>query len=538
MPEPTAYNELNKRWKSTCRILLGGEVGELSEYSKWLYEGNGPRMVQKSGVSGKDVVFASSNYSKNAQWISFDEADLNKKYEPLSINGIKDVDSILQAVSDRVVYAGNIVLGNSKEVEQSTTVTESYYVLHCERTAFCKYIAYCTRGGYSENAFGCYGFGLSQFIVRAMATTNSARCFNVSRVSYSSDVCFSHGATNCSDLVFCFNLKNKRHAIGNLVLPKEKYAQLKAKLLEEIREKLAKDKCLPSLAEMFATQKPEYSELKRAMAGATQFPREKSDKDRIKKAFNETASVVLGTPLGPIDRYAAWLSKNSSIYLEGGKSCATGDALIIPDYAHFLKLPRDRLVTQDEADFIGEKIALSQNGAEGLSLSNAAQLLNGIVYFCPFWLAGNLKNNIDSPMNLDSVDCYRGTLFILSKLCAFCFSPRSCECTFGSREPREMTFCINSHFSTKCSRCFEIDSCSNCTGIYFCHNCENVHDSMFCFNVKNKKYAIGNVEVGREKFLEAKKILLDWAGKELEARGALPLDIYNLADFKAKKSTR
>jgi hypothetical protein len=49
------YRKLDKRFKSTCRILLGDEVGELSEYSKWLYEGNGPRLVQKSSLTMSDA---------------------------------------------------------------------------------------------------------------------------------------------------------------------------------------------------------------------------------------------------------------------------------------------------------------------------------------------------------------------------------------------------------------------------------------------------------------------------------------------------
>ncbi|MFH1471109.1 MAG: hypothetical protein ABIF01_05145, partial [Candidatus Micrarchaeota archaeon] len=142
---------------------------------------------------------------------------------------------------------------------------------------------------------------------------------------------------------------------------------------------------------------------------------------------------------------------------------------------------------------------------------------------------------IDAPLTIDSTDCYRGILYLLTKLSAFCFSPRSCDYSFGCREGRHTSFCVNSHYSTKVTRCFEIDSCSNCTGCYFCHNCENVHDSMFCFNVKNRRYAVGNVEVGREKFLEVKNVLLDWVNQKLEEKRELDLDIYNLLEQAKKK---
>ena len=525
-----AYAELNKRWKDTCRILLGGEVGELSDYAKWLYEGNGPRMVQKSEISGKEVVFVNPKYSKAARWVSFDEVDLEKRYPPLSINEIKDIDSLLQAVSDRVVYAGGIVLGNSKFVEESSIITDCFYVLHTERVAFSKYVAYSTRGGYSDNIFGCYGFGNNHFIVKSSAITDSTRIFAVSKGSYSSDCYFSHGVDNCMDCVFCFNVKSKRHAIGNLELPRDRYDELKKKLVGEMRERLMKDKRLPLVFEIAGKQAPDYSLLKKAMAEAGPFPEEKTDKSKIEKAFSETAGVVLGTSLSPIDRYSEWMSKKSAIGLEDEKSCISGKALIIPDYAWFLKFPRDRLITQQEADFAGERMRLSENEVGGLSFDASGVLLNKLAFFCPFWLAGSLANNIDSPLNLDSVDCYRGALYILSKLCAFCFSPRSCDHSFGCREGRHNSFCINSHYSTRVTRCFELDACNNCTGCYFCHNCENVYDSMFCFNVKNKRYAIGNVEVGRERFLGAKKILLDWVNGGLGERSGLDLDIYNLLE--------
>jgi len=61
MTQSELYDHLNKQWISTCKILLGREIGDINEYAKWLYEGNGPRMVEKS-VTGKEVVFVSNNY--------------------------------------------------------------------------------------------------------------------------------------------------------------------------------------------------------------------------------------------------------------------------------------------------------------------------------------------------------------------------------------------------------------------------------------------------------------------------------------------
>jgi len=51
---------------------------------------------------------------------------------------------------------------------------------------------------------------------------------------------------------------------------------------------------------------------------------------------------------------------------------------------------------------------------------------------------------------------------------------------------------------------------------------------MFCFNAKNLRYAVGNVEVGRERFMEMKKKLLGEIARELEGKKGLRWGIYNI----------
>jgi hypothetical protein len=51
---------------------------------------------------------------------------------------------------------------------------------------------------------------------------------------------------------------------------------------------------------------------------------------------------------------------------------------------------------------------------------------------------------------------------------------------------------------------------------------------MFCFNVKSKRYAIGNVELGRDKYLEVKQKVLEEIVKKLEKNKSLEISIFNL----------
>jgi hypothetical protein len=78
----------------------------------------------------------------------------------------------------------------------------------------------------------------------------------------------------------------------------------------------------------------------------------------------------------------------------------------------------------------------------------------------------------------------------------------------------------------------ELDACKSCYRCYFCHNCENVNDGMFCFNAKNLKFAIGNVEVGKETFETFKKMLLAEILASLEKNHDYEKSIYNIGEKK------
>ena len=520
--------DINNAFKSACKVILGEEIGELSGYANWLYEKNGPRIVKKSYLSGSDVVFAAEEYQVVSQAARLDEFDMSKQYAPISINDLKDIDSLISAISQRAVFCGNIVLGNSSNVEQSTVITDSNHILHSERAAFCKYVAYSTRGSYSENIYGCKGFGPAKYCIKAKGAWDVTRCFNSTKIDFSSDIYYSHGLTNCQDCFFCFNLKGKRNMIGNYQLGKGKYLEIKSALLGQIRDELEKNKRLPTLIDALRDVEADYSLLKNTMKlyRNKMHSDEKKDKSKIESAFSLTSKLVLSKSLEPIDSYSNYLSKNSGMRIVRSKSCISDSPVLLPDFADFADYPANRLLTQQEADFCGEHMALTE--VESLSLGNFSSFISRIAFFSPYWNTGKVHNNIDSPLNIDSSDCYNGVLFMKSKLCSFCEMSRNCENIFGCREARHAQFCMKSYFSTKITRCFEVDNCNSCSDCYFCHNIENCTECMFCFNVKSMRYAIGNVEYPKEEYMQIKKKLLSGMVLELEKNKTLELGIFNI----------
>ena len=76
-----AYRELDRQWRSTCRTVLGGEIGELDDFSEWLSGLNDPLVTRKSS-SGKPVVMTSENYCKGARVLRLRRCPVTSSIKP------------------------------------------------------------------------------------------------------------------------------------------------------------------------------------------------------------------------------------------------------------------------------------------------------------------------------------------------------------------------------------------------------------------------------------------------------------------------
>jgi len=106
--------------------------------------------------------------------------------------------------------------------------------------------------------------------------------------------------------------------------------------------------------------------------------------------------------------------------------------------------------------------------------------------------------------------------------------PTSCENCFGFDSIFFSNFSMNCYHSVKLTRCFEMDNCRDCSDSMFCHNCEAMTNALFCFNTKSKRYAVGNVEVGRENFMRIRKLVMDEMLQRIEKGKRLDWSIYNI----------
>lgn len=517
---------LDRRWRNACKVVLKGEVGALNDFLPYLQEYIDPLIKERSSISGKEVSFAFEDYCADSRRISFDEAGFGEKFEPLSINEIKDIDSVVEAVRERVSYSGNVILGNSSNLEKCSNVSGCHYLYGVSNVADSKYLACCSFGRLGEDLFGTYGPGESQFCIRCSQTYNEKRCFEVWNSQNCSDSYYCYGMNSVSDCIFSFNQKNRRHLVGNLELDAAKYNSVKEKLLGEIREELQAKKRADGLIEIIEKSSREKPlGLERAI-DVEKYKGE--DMGVIEREFSSTCKLLFGKELAGIENYRVWLTRHAEpIYLR--KSAASGKPIYtVKRMIGVIDMPSDRLLTIGEAQLHGEKNRLAEKEAVSISLHNAHGLIGRLAYLSVELREGNSPNMPCCSACIDSANCYWSSGTVYSKYCGFTFWPRSSQNAFGCHSVMDSSFCINCYRSHKLSRCAECDTCRDCSDSYFCHNCENVHDSMFCFNAKNLSHAIGNAPLPVEKYKAVKSMLLSQISDELLKKKDLKWDIFNV----------
>jgi hypothetical protein len=170
-----------------------------------------------------------------------DYAVNEKDAEELDASGL---DSVCRSIN-KVAYSDlDKVVGHNINVKGSAVTIDAQDSYMGSANIRCKKCAYSFWPDSSENIFGSYVTWDSAFCMKCYNSRKIQRCFEVSDSHQCSDCYFSHNIENCNECMFCFNVKAKRYAIGNVEYPKEEYLRVKKLILAEIANKLEKDKKL------------------------------------------------------------------------------------------------------------------------------------------------------------------------------------------------------------------------------------------------------------------------------------------------------
>jgi len=253
--------------------------------------------------------------------------------------------------------------------------------------------------------------------------------------------------------------------------------------------------------------------------------------DKLDESFSLTTKLLFGKPLGPLKKYEKWL-RNRVPSGKSVKSCfGKGDAYV-PEYGACKGMPKGKVVSEEDLPSANSK---KIDVASASSLSSMKAALKNIAYFVPTYSEGSNVNAEKSFLYFNCMNIRHCFDLFTSKGCAYAFSIMDAEGLFGMHRVIG-SFSIHCYNSLRVQRCFEMDGAINCRDSYFCHNVENLQDCIFCFNAKGMRYAVGNVEMGKEKYLAFKQKLLARLVPVLEKEGALPFDIYNVLCSPAKST--
>ncbi|MDD5337546.1 MAG: hypothetical protein PHS02_03630 [Candidatus ainarchaeum sp.] len=507
-------------FRETSRVLFGQEIGELTDFADYLGEFVLPCQNRKSFISGKDVLISHNFYPSSAKFISHDEMSLlGSKFTPLETKDIKDIDSLLSAVRERVVFCGNKVLGKCENVQnvdncvECSDVFQVHNVFHVRNSAYTSYVRE------ADHVFGVGVHPLINYSMRCLEGIHLMRCFESFYCSKASDCYYSFNCSNSTDCFFTFNQRSARRMIGNVQLDRDKYAELKKKLLSEMADELKRKKKLFSMADLVNYDVPPGESDVEAANEPGRCP------ERVENAFRKTSSLMLGTELKNIDDYGPWLTERtlrwSKVLDSSGKpTYKVGGFPVVG------KISSRKLVDAEEALKRG---SLKIKEEDMKDLRTLMERSSKIAFVTFEIIDGLAEEVVDVPSIFVGSGIYRVWDTTNSKNCAY--SSAAIESSFmfgGYLRVLDSHFSINCFDSTKLKTCFECDASYSLNASYFCHNSENLDNCMFCFNEKGKSYAIAGTEVGREEFMRLKKILLDHVNRELLTEKRTGLSIFSI----------
>lgn len=241
--------EIENAFSATSSLLLGAPLTGIRDYSSWLLMHVKGRVIERrSRISGKIVYVSSVPYFQKLgdNVVTHEEGIRLGKERKLTLaeaesltlkNASRDLSGI-KTTSPEIIFDKNI------GTKECTCYGPTQYCFQGTMNWYCKNAAYSYWPKRSENVYGSGMVYGCKFCIKVHSSTNLTRCFEVTDSHSCSDTYFSHNCENLQECMFCFNTKGKRYAIANREVGKEKYMEIKKRILKQVYEELSTTKTL------------------------------------------------------------------------------------------------------------------------------------------------------------------------------------------------------------------------------------------------------------------------------------------------------
>lgn len=249
----------------------------------------------------------------------------------------------------------------------------------------------------------------------------------------------------------------------------------------------------------------------------------------VENAFQATFKIIFGECNVRVDELKDYLlryhypveKRRSSV---SGKEVATSDSRYCRDA---------KFIAYDEIDFRKQHPPLGINEIKDID-SIIAAIGDRFAY------SGNLTSGSSqfvegSDAVTDSFYIYNSHHFLASKYAAYSSYVRDAsEYVFGSAYFLRSKYLIKAIAADKITRSFETYISANGSDLFFCYDCVGCSHAMFSFNLRTKNYAIGNLELPRDKYFSIRKKLVDESREYLEKNRTFYSMFEDLPPLKAK----
>jgi hypothetical protein len=247
--EPRDTRAVETAFSQTTAMLFGRKLEGVDSYAAWLKKHT--RIPEKclSAASGKTLFmppYASYPLLPKTRLLGLDEA---RAYGPTVHLDVADVEEL--NLSNAYKKLGKLAFFNIEFLEGSNLNLAECAIsvdsANCYRSSVTEYSKNCAYSFWPrncQNLFGCDSPFDSNSCINCYSCTTLTRCFEIDCCGYCSDAYFCHNCEGVYDAMFCFNIKNRRFAIGNSVFQPDKYNKIKASLVGQIADELEKNKSL------------------------------------------------------------------------------------------------------------------------------------------------------------------------------------------------------------------------------------------------------------------------------------------------------
>lgn len=249
----------------------------------------------------------------------------------------------------------------------------------------------------------------------------------------------------------------------------------------------------------------------------------------LDKAFKETCTSMLGSELCDLLDLESWLTQRVPVPFPVKSALSNKETWTAPKNMYMnIGFEEKRTISYSEIDKLKTNFTVDDL-SEVNSIKDMKKILDPVLYYFGDFRYGTYKNleKTSTGGKAENVYCCEEAYFGVKNV-AYCNWIIGSEYLFAAHNAPYCSFGIQIYNSTKIKNCFEMDGCTSCRDCFFCHNSEGLNNCIFCFNAKNLKYAVGNTEVGKEKYQEIKKILTDYIVGKLKKEKSLGINIHNI----------